>query len=75
MKKHGNCNLSLFLSGLKRREIGSDDDRLCIFNGERFVFCESSWEIITMIRLFRSYGLDLIRLQKEVNKVIDYFER
>ncbi|XP_046919490.2 prenylcysteine oxidase 1-like [Dermatophagoides farinae] len=60
--------------GLKRRALRSDD-RLCIYNGERFVFCESSWDIVTLIRLLRYYGLDLIRLQKQVTKVIDHFER
>lgn len=74
LKVLSDVNFLFYSAGLKKRYT-SNNDRLCIFNGEKYVFCESSWEIITLVKLLAYYGFDLIRLQKQVFKVIDYFEK
>ncbi|XP_005988277.1 prenylcysteine oxidase 1 [Latimeria chalumnae] len=59
--------------GLKhRRDVGG---QLGIYNGEEFVFEESSWFIINIIKMLWNYGFNFLRMQMWVEDVLDRFMR
>ena len=39
--------------GLQRRSVGSDSSLISIFDGQRFVFNESSWTVVTLFRMLQ----------------------
>lgn len=60
--------------GLKRRK--SDKSSLMgIFDGERFVFEESDWEVVTLFRIAHRYGMDVLRMQAIINSMLRHFSQ
>ena len=39
--------------GLQRHSVGSDGSLISIFDGQRFVFNESSWTVVTLFRMLQ----------------------
>ena len=39
--------------GLQRRSVSSDSSLMSIFDGQRFVFNESSWTVVTLFRMLQ----------------------
>ncbi|KAM6235167.1 prenylcysteine oxidase 1 [Porphyrio hochstetteri] len=46
-----------------------------IYNGEEFVFVESSWYIINLLKLLWHYGLNALRMYMWVEDILDKFMR
>lgn len=57
----------------------ADDDigshLMGIFDGEDFVFKESSYSLVTMFRIIQRYGMDALRMQSLVNSMLHHFSR
>ncbi|XP_010176558.2 prenylcysteine oxidase 1, partial [Antrostomus carolinensis] len=51
------------------------DSLLGIYNGEEFVFQESSWYIINLLKLLWHYGLNPLRMSMWVEDILDKFMR
>ena len=37
--------------GLERHSLGSDSSLISIYDGRRFVFNESTWTVVTLVRM------------------------
>ncbi|KAH9405785.1 hypothetical protein TYRP_014081 [Tyrophagus putrescentiae] len=61
--------------GLSRKPDSRRSDKMCIFNGRDYVFCDDSWQFLTYFSLWYRYGFDPLRMQNRVTKVLDHFER
>lgn len=48
---------------------------LGLFNGEEYVFKDSSWSIVTLARLFWRYGYDIYRLNELTESMLGKFAR
>ncbi|XP_022112104.1 prenylcysteine oxidase-like isoform X3 [Acanthaster planci] len=59
--------------GLKKR--ASHKRPSGFYNGEKFVFTQSRWTIITILRLLWRYGLDCYYIYNHVNSVLSAFSR
>ncbi|XP_038603323.1 prenylcysteine oxidase 1 [Tachyglossus aculeatus] len=46
-----------------------------IYNGETFVFEESSWYIVTVVKILWQYGLQFLRMHMWVEDILDKFMR
>jgi prenylcysteine oxidase/farnesylcysteine lyase len=46
-----------------------------IWNGKEFVFKESNWEIVTLVKLIYRYGLQPIHLHRYIGRILDDFEK
>lgn len=46
-----------------------------IYNGEEFVFEESSWYIVNLLKLLWHYGLNPLRMYMWVEDILDKFMR
>ena len=63
----------LLAKGLKKR---ADHDRLMgFYNGEEFVFTESKWALVTMLRLLWRYRLGCVYIFFRVNSMLSSFSR
>ncbi|EFO22240.2 hypothetical protein LOAG_06248 [Loa loa] len=51
-----------------------ENDVVGIWNGEKFVFLESSWYLITFYRLLRRYGFDQLKSYLEISKLLSDFK-
>ncbi|XP_032806540.1 prenylcysteine oxidase 1 [Petromyzon marinus] len=60
--------------GLKQRN-DVPGEKLGIFNGEQFVFEESSWTVMDAVHLLWRYGLSYLRMQMWVEEILDKFLR
>ncbi|XP_038048830.1 prenylcysteine oxidase-like [Patiria miniata] len=59
--------------GLKER--AKHDRPAGFYNGEEFVFTESNWAVITMLRLLWRYGLDCFYIYRHVDTMLTAFSR
>ncbi|XP_047473779.1 prenylcysteine oxidase-like [Penaeus chinensis] len=60
--------------GLPKKEHCSDS-LFGLFNGEKYVFRESSWSLMNIAKLMWRYGTDLIRLRSELKEILRKFSR
>ena len=59
--------------GLKQQKIS--EKKFAIFDGTDFVFVESDWYIINILRILWRYGFSYLRMQLWVEDVVDRFMR
>ena len=54
-----------------------DDDkgRMGLYNGEKFVFEESYWSIITSLKMLWRYGFDVFRFKSYINTMLKDFDK
>lgn len=64
--------LSLFK--LTRRE-SSRESYFGLYNGNDFVFEESSWQIVTLYKLLRRYHFGFWKLKNHIDHMLDNFDR
>ncbi|XP_011643210.1 prenylcysteine oxidase 1-like [Pogonomyrmex barbatus] len=50
-----------------------DDQKYGIWNGDEFVFTESNWSIISLLKLFYRYGFQPYKLKRHVENMIEDF--
>lgn len=62
-------------AGLSRKPDSIKSEKMCIFNGHEYVFCDDSWQFLTYFSLWYRYGFDPLRMQNHVTKVLDHFQR
>lgn len=55
--------------------MGSKEAQLAIFDGQNFVFNQSSWSVITLYRMVRRYGLAYFRFQAAPKALLKKFKR
>lgn len=71
MKQH----LQYFCLGLKQKTDESDSQLFALFDGEQFVFEESDYKYLDMVKLFWRYGLQLYFLKGDVKTMLDRFSK
>lgn len=64
-----------FLKILKLNKRQPPEGHLGLYDGEDYIFTESSWKVITYLKLFWRYGKDVFRLQWMVDEMLQNFER
>ncbi|XP_033222178.1 prenylcysteine oxidase 1-like isoform X2 [Belonocnema kinseyi] len=62
------------LLGLEKKDPGGSSIS-GIWNGEKFVFTESKWEIVTLTKMIYRYGFQPIKLNRYVNWILDNFDK
>jgi hypothetical protein len=60
---------------LSKRKAISESEKLCIFDGKSYVFCESNWKWISYFKIWLRYGFDVNRLMSKVSQIMDDFEK
>lgn len=60
--------------GLKHRKT-EKSDLMGIFDGEEFVFKESKWSLVSLFRIARRYGIDMLRMQSIINSMLHQFSQ
>ncbi|GIY44848.1 prenylcysteine oxidase 1 [Caerostris extrusa] len=65
----------LKMLGLKIRKLYGYQQKFGIYDGDKFVFQQSEWYIITMADFLWRYGLSVFELWKEVNSVLEDFSK
>ncbi|CAG2122431.1 unnamed protein product, partial [Medioppia subpectinata] len=74
-RNHYAKQLSAALSYLMKRQSNPEsDEKLCLYNGKGFDFCESCFNLITYFKIWFRYGFDVNKLQSKVSKIIDSFD-
>ncbi|XP_078669299.1 prenylcysteine oxidase 1-like [Branchiostoma floridae x Branchiostoma belcheri] len=58
--------------GLKHRK--SFPDRFALYNGQEFVFTESTFSLLTLVKLLWRYGWDCVRLNQLIGQTLTHFE-
>ncbi|XP_064601062.1 prenylcysteine oxidase 1-like [Liolophura sinensis] len=61
------------LFGLRKRE--GHSEKLAIYDGKKFVFTGSKFNIATMAKMFWRYGMDVYNINSWVENILDKFER
>lgn len=46
-----------------------------LYNGQQFVFQESTWSLVTFVQLLWRYGFDIFRLQNTISSLLNDFSR
>ena len=54
---------------------GSKDDCFAIYDGQQFVFNQSSWKVVTLYRMLRRYGLAYFWFQTAPQSLLQKFSR
>lgn len=57
--------MRLYAIGLEKRPSSPDEDDLFgIWNGNEFVFIQSSWSSVTLLKLWYRYGFQVYKLDR-----------
>ncbi|PSN33871.1 Prenylcysteine oxidase, partial [Blattella germanica] len=59
--------------GLHKKQ--NSDTRFGLYNGKEFVFTESSWGLLTLVKLAWRYGFQPLKLQNNIEDMLKNFER
>lgn len=70
-----NLHMKKFVEELGLSARPPTSSRVGIYNGEEFVFEESSWFIVNLIKMVWYYGLNFLRMSMWVEEVLDKFMR
>ncbi|XP_026570904.1 prenylcysteine oxidase 1 [Pseudonaja textilis] len=70
-----NLHMKHFVKELGLSVPQGQDGLMGIYNGEEFVFEESSWYVWTLLKLFWRYGLNPLRIYMWVEEVLEKFMR
>lgn len=70
-----NRYMRFFSSLLEKDDAQLDRRSWGIFDGTEFLIRTAKWKLITFFRMFWRYGLDLIRLSREVNTLLSRFDK
>ncbi|CAL4249217.1 unnamed protein product, partial [Meganyctiphanes norvegica] len=64
-----------FVKQLGLKKLGDCSGSLGIYDGNEYVFRDSSWSIVSLARLFYRYGWDVYRLNELTKNMLDNFAR
>ncbi|XP_007938295.1 prenylcysteine oxidase 1 [Orycteropus afer afer] len=70
-----NLHMKRFVKDLGLSAVKGSDGLMGVYNGEKLVFEESHWFIITMIKLIWHYGFQFLRMHMWVEDMLDKFMR
>ncbi|XP_068128504.1 prenylcysteine oxidase 1-like [Hyperolius riggenbachi] len=70
-----NLHMKTFVKELGLNARTPSGDLLGIYNGDYFVFQESEWSIINLIKMLWNYGLNFLRMHMWVEDILDRFMR
>ncbi|KAG8440886.1 hypothetical protein GDO86_006572 [Hymenochirus boettgeri] len=70
-----NIHMKTFVKELGLSPKTPSGDLLGIYNGEEFVFQESEWFLINVIKMLWNYGLNFLRMYMFVEDMLDKFMR
>ncbi|XP_018409913.1 PREDICTED: prenylcysteine oxidase 1 [Nanorana parkeri] len=70
-----NLHMKMFVKELGLSARTPSGDLLGIYNGDEFVFEESEWYIINLIKMLWNYGLNFLRMYMWVEDILDKFMR
>ncbi|XP_040201806.1 prenylcysteine oxidase 1 [Rana temporaria] len=70
-----NLHMKAFVKDLGLSPRTPSADLLGIYNGDEFVFQESEWFLINIIKMLWNYGLNFIRMYMWVEEILDKFMR
>ncbi|XP_040270363.1 prenylcysteine oxidase 1 [Bufo bufo] len=70
-----NLHMKTFVKELGLNAVSLRGNLVGIYNGEEFVFQESEWFLINVIKMIWNYGLNFLRLYMWVEDVLDRFMR
>ncbi|XP_054031288.1 prenylcysteine oxidase 1 [Dryobates pubescens] len=70
-----NLHMKHFVQELGLSVASAQGSLLGIYNGEHFVFEESSWYIVNLLKLLWHYGLNPLRMYMWVEDILDKFMR
>jgi len=72
---HQNKYMYDFIKAFGLRMKDRTHSKMGLYDGQQYVFKESDWNAVTVIRLLWRYGISLIRLDSEINSIIEKFSR
>ncbi|NXB28278.1 PCYOX oxidase, partial [Eulacestoma nigropectus] len=70
-----NLHMKHFVKELGLSVASVQDSLTGVYNGEEFVFEESSWSFITLLKMLWRYGLNFLRMSMWVEDILDKFMR
>ncbi|XP_073478101.1 prenylcysteine oxidase 1 isoform X2 [Aquarana catesbeiana] len=70
-----NLHMKAFVKDLGLNPRKPSGDLLGIYNGDEFVFQESEWFLINIIKMLWNYGLNFLRMYMWVEDILDKFMR
>ncbi|NWT16772.1 PCYOX oxidase, partial [Vireo altiloquus] len=70
-----NLHMKHFVKELGLSAVSVEDTLAGVYNGEEFVFEESSWSFINFFKLLWHYGLNPLRMSMWVEDILDKFMR
>ncbi|KAE8618727.1 hypothetical protein XENTR_v10009475 [Xenopus tropicalis] len=70
-----NLHMKTFVKELGLSPRSPSDNLVGIYNGEQFVFQESEWFLINIIKMLWQYGLNFLRMHMWVEDMLDKFMR
>ncbi|KFU88751.1 Prenylcysteine oxidase, partial [Chaetura pelagica] len=70
-----NLHMKHFVKELGLSVVSAHGGLMGIYNGEEFVFEESSWYLINLLKLLWRYGLNPLRMHMWVEDILDKFMR
>ncbi|KAM0734006.1 Prenylcysteine oxidase 1 [Formica fusca] len=70
-----NMYMQKFVKLLGLEQNFPSEQKYGIWNGDEFVYKESSWYIASMAKLFYRYGFQLYRLKRHIDDILEDFEK
>ncbi|KAG9488910.1 prenylcysteine oxidase 1 [Eleutherodactylus coqui] len=70
-----NLHMKTFVKDLGLNPLSLNDNLVGIYNGDEFVFQESEWFLINVIKMLWHYGLNFLRMHMWVEDILDKFMR